>query len=94
MGPQGIREVGHRSRGNDGMDGATGPQGPPGIPASDDQTLAWDEDNFILSIEGGNSVILPISGGAVGPQGPQGETGPAGPQGIQGEQVPKVPCWD
>jgi hypothetical protein len=73
-GPQGIQ----------GATGATGPQGPQGDPATDDQTLVWDEDNFILSIEGGNSVILPISGGSVGPQGPAGATGPQGEVGPQG----------
>ncbi len=72
------------SQGNIGPTGAVGPTGPQGDPSTDNQLLTWDGVNYILSISGGNSVILPISGGSVGPTGATGNTGPTGPTGAQG----------
>lgn len=70
--------------GTNGADGATGATGPTGDPATDDQTLSWNGGNFTLSISGGNSVVLPISGGSVGPTGLAGATGATGPTGATG----------
>lgn len=57
---------------------------PYALSAPDEQTLSWSDATKTLTISGGNSVILPVSGGSVGPTGPQGPTGPAGAQGAQG----------
>jgi hypothetical protein len=76
-GPQGLM-------GLIGATGATGATGLQGDPASDDQTLTWDGAINTLSIAGGNSVILPISGGSVGPTGATGGIGATGATGAIG----------
>ncbi len=80
--------------GTNGADGATGATGPQGDPATDDQTLNWNGGSNTLTISGGNSVVLPISGGSVGPTGPtgvQGAAGAAGPAGADGATGPTGP---
>lgn len=57
---------------------------PYALSAPDEQTLVWEGSTKTLSITGGNSVILPISGGSVGPTGPKGDTGVQGLQGAKG----------
>lgn len=69
------------SVGATGPTGATGSTGAQGDPSTDNQNLNWNGNTFELSISGGNSVILPISGGSVGPTGPTGVQGPIGPTG-------------
>ncbi len=78
-GPQGLA----------GNDGATGPTGAQGNPATDDQTLNWNNGSNTLTISGGNAVVLPISGGSVGPTGPTGSQGPQGTAGTQGPTGPQ-----
>ncbi len=70
--------------GTNGVTGATGPTGPTGDPATDDQILTWDGVTFTLTIDNGNSVVLPISGGSVGPTGPTGIAGTNGATGATG----------
>ncbi len=71
-----------------GADGATGATGPQGDPATDDQTLTWNGGSNELSISGGNTVLLPISGGSVGPTGATGPIGPIGVTGADGATGP------
>jgi len=68
-------------KGDTGEKGDTGAQG---NAATDDQTLSWNGTNFTLSISGGNSVVLPISGGSVGPTGNPGAAGANGTNGAMG----------
>lgn len=70
---------------------------PYALSAPDEQTLSWSDATKTLTISGGNSVILPVSGGSVGPTGPQGPagangaTGATGPQGLPGQQGAQGP---
>lgn len=64
---------------------------PYALSAPDEQTLIWSDAAKTLTISGGNSVILPVSGGSVGPTGPtgvKGATGVTGPSGATGAQGP------
>ena len=60
-------------------------------PTNEIQSLTVVNDT-VLSISGGNSVVLPTSvgpQGPAGPNGPQGAAGAQGPQGIAGPQGPQ-----
>jgi len=59
---------------------------PYALSAPDEQTLSWSDATKTLTISGGNSVILPVSGGSVGPTGPTGAPGATGATGVQGIQ--------
>lgn len=64
---------------------------PYALSAPDEQTLIWSDATKTLTISGGNSVILPVSGGSVGPTGPtgvKGATGVTGPSGATGATGP------
>ena len=55
------------------------------------RSLSISGSNLTLSGTGGNTVALPTTAGATGPQGatgPTGATGPAGPQGVAGPAGP------